>query len=305
MAAADRYTIHAVTINGTTFSGIRSYSVNANLEASFEPHDGLINPNFGAVLNQKPDVVIRTVDMAGLVAATGMAPLTITAITIFWQKRANCGTRASGSVHLKCVASSACAVLRPISATNNQITEAEIQIHMLSSDGLTNPWTWTDAVALSGTVQTVAHYTLGPVSIDPDGVTAAFAVPVTSWTFDPGINGETDSTDGLPFVDYYDVETIAPTFECTTPDVSLVMNALQTAQVAAVTFYLRKMSETGIGRVANATEEHISFTIADCVVHSPMLSGSAGQKAEQTIRLGATYDGSNAIAVIDFTAAIA
>lgn len=301
--AADRYTIHAVTINGTTFSGIKSYTMNANMTSSFEVHDGQAYPTFGAVLDQAPDLVIRTVDIAGLVAAVGMTPLAITSITVFWQKRADCGTRASGNVHLKATATTGCAVLRPISPQDNQIVEAEIHIYVTSSDGLTDPWTWTDNQALSGTIQPVAHYTLGPVTVTPSAESAV-AVPCKSWTFDPGIQGETDTTDGLPFHNYYDVESISPTLEVMTPDASVVMALTMKPKVAAAVFYLRKMQESGIGRVANATAEHIKFTIADCIVNTSAINGSVGQKADTTVTFGVTYDGSNSPVVINFASAI-
>lgn len=302
---ANRWYIHAVSVNGTYFSGITSYTMNGNVQKGIMGHDGQVDPTFAAVLEQKPDLVIRTCDLSGLIEAVGFNALPVTELIVWWQKGVSCGTRASGSVHLKATAALGCAVMRTIAPQHNQVCEAEVQIFVRSSNGIADPWVWTESQALGGTIAPVDHFTLGPVYVTPDGGSRT-NIPVNDWSLDPGINAEPVSNDGVSFADYVRIDKREPKFECTTPDVELVGDFPMNGVVAATEFFLRKISPgTAGGRVANATEEHIKFTIADGLGTMDTLQGDHGSEASAKFSLDATYNGTNAIVVIDFTAAIA
>ena len=47
---ADRYYIHAVSVNSTYFSGVTSYTMNSNMQKSIMGHDGQVDPTFAASL---------------------------------------------------------------------------------------------------------------------------------------------------------------------------------------------------------------------------------------------------------------
>lgn len=302
---ADRYYIHAVSVNGTYFSGVTSYTMNSNMQKSIMGHDGQVDPTFAAKMDQKPDITIRTTDISGLIEAVGFAGLGVTELIIWFQKGVSCGTRASGSVHLKAVASLGCAVMRTISAQHNQVVEGEVQIFVRSSDGLTDPWTWTADQALGGTVAAVEHFTLGPVYITADGGSRV-NIPVNDWSFDPGINAEPVSNDGLAFADYVRINTREPKFECTTSDMELASSFGMNGKSCITEFFLRKLSAaTTGGRVANATEEHVKFTIAEGLGHVDTMQGDHGSEASAKIMVDATSNLTDAIVAIDFTAAIA
>lgn len=302
---ADRYYIHAVSVNGTYFSGVTSYTMNGNMQRSIMGHDGQVDPTFAAVMDQKPDITIRTTDISGLVEAVGFGGLGVTELIVWFQKGVSCGTRASGSVHLKAVASLGCAVMRTIAPQHNQIVEAEVQIFVRSSNGLTDPWTWTADQALGGTIAAVEHFTLGPVYITPDAG-ARTNIPCNDWSFDPGINAEPVSNDGLAFPDYVRITTREPKFECTTPDVELAAAFGMNGKSCITEFFLRKIEAgaTG-GRVANATEEHIKFSMAEGLGAVDTMQGDHGSEASAKIMVDATSNLTDAIVAIDFTAAIA
>ena len=302
---ASRWYPHAVSVNSVYFSGIKSYTMNANTQKGIIGHDGQVDPTFACVLEQKPDLTIRTTDLSGLIEAVGFAGVAITELTVWWQKGADSGTRASGLVHLKAVATSGFAVMRPISAQHNQVVEAEVQIFLKSSTGLADVWTWTGSQALSGTIAAVDHFTLGPVYVTPTGGVRT-PVPVTDWNFDPGINVEPTSTDGLTFPDYIKVDSREPKFDCTTPDVSLVTTLTMTGECGLVEFFLRKLDDCGVGgRIDNATAEHIKFSIADGLGTVDTLQADHGAEASAKYTFDATSNLSDAIVTIDFTAAIA
>ena len=301
---ANRWYPHAVSVNGTYFSGITNYSMNANVQKGIMAHDGQVDTSFACVLEQKPDIVIRTTDLAGLVAAVGFSGVAVTELIVWWQKGVSCGTRASCSVHLKAVASLGCAVLRTISPQQGQITEAEVQI-FVRSNGTSDPWTWTASQALGGTVTAVDHFTLGPVYVTPDGGSRT-NVPVTDWSFDPGINAEPMANDGHAYPDYVKIDKREPKFDCTTPDVGLVTTLTMNGITGTVECFLRKLSPgTTGGRVADATEEHIKFTFADGLGTMETLQGDCNREATAKFMFDPTYNQTDAIVAIDFTAAIA
>ena len=301
---ANRWYIHAVSVNSTYFSGVRGYTMNSNVQKGIQGHDGQVDPTFATILDQKPDLVIRTNDISGLVEAVGFGSVAITELTVWWQKGADSGTRDSGSNHLKAVATSGLAVLRTISAQHNQIVEAEVQI-FTKSNGIADPWTWTGSQALAGTIAAVEHFTLGPIWITPSGGSRT-AFPATDWSFDPGINAEAVSNDGLAFPDYIKIDSREPKFDATTPDVSLVATIPMTGHCGVCEFFLRKLSQcTAGGRVANATEEHIKFTMAAGLGSMETIQGDHGSEASAKYMFNPTYNLTDAIVAIDFTAAIA
>jgi len=53
---ANRWYPHAVSVNGTYFSGIQSYTMNGNVQKGIMAHDGQVDPSFACVLEQKPEI---------------------------------------------------------------------------------------------------------------------------------------------------------------------------------------------------------------------------------------------------------
>ena len=68
--------------------------------------------------------------------------------------------------------------------------------------------------------------------------------------------------------------------------------------------YFRKKDEGGTV-VANATEEHISFTVDEGIITVDDVTGPHGDILGSQVVITPTYDGTNAIMAIDTTAAIA
>ena len=68
--------------------------------------------------------------------------------------------------------------------------------------------------------------------------------------------------------------------------------------------YLRKLAKNGT-RTADATAEHISFTIDDGMMYCSDITNRHGQRIGTEIVIHPIYDGSIAILVIDPACAIA
>lgn len=295
---------HAVSVNSSYFSGITGYDLNGNTQWSVESHDGEVDPSFVAVLDHKPDFTLRSQGVGSILAAVGFGGIALTDLTVLWKRGKDCGTRDSGSVHAKTVATSGCAVMRPLKATHNQIVEAEIQAYLKSSDGLTDPLTWSYTQALAGTISDVAHFTLGPVFVTPDGGSRT-QITVSEWEVDPGIEVEPESHDGVPFPTYIGISQRMPKATLTTPDINHTQVVNMNGQIGSIELFLRKLAEGGTGsRVSNATEEHIKITLADGMLITDRVSAETKGQAAANIVFDATRNGTDAIMVIEFDAAI-
>lgn len=303
--ASTKFYPHAASVNSTFYSGIMGYDLNGNVTRSVEAADGEVDPGFVATLDAKPDITYRTQGIGSLLAAVGFGGVALTELTLWWKKGKDCGTRDSGSVHAKTVATAGCAVMRALKASHNQIVEAEIQAYLKSSDGMTDPLTWSFTQALGGAIADVDRYTLGPVFVTPDGGSRT-QITVSEWEVDPGIEVEPESHDGVPYPTFIGIGSRMPKATLTTPDINHINTANMNGVIGSIELFLRKLSEGGAGgRVANATEEHIKLTLADGLLITERASAETKGGASGSIAFDATRNGTDAILAIEFDVAIA
>lgn len=300
-----RFFPHVQSLNSTYYSGIVGYTVNGNTQRSVMAHDGQVDPTHVAVLDQKPDITTRTVDVATVLAAVGFNGLALTEMTTWFQKGKDCGTRDATAVHAKAVATGGCAVMRALRAAHNQVVIAEIQSFLKSSDGLTDPLAWSYTQSLAGSVSAAAHYTLGPVYVTPSGGSRT-QITVQDWELDPGIDVEPESDDGLTYPTYVGINKREPKVSINTPDIDHTNVIDMNGTIGEAELFLRKISEGGEGaRVADGTAEHIKITIADGLILTDNVNAETDGKAQANMMVDCSYDGSNAIVVLEFDQAIA
>ena len=301
--ASARFYPYAQTINGTTYSGIRGYSINPNTSKSVMGHDGSVDPTHACVLDQNAAISTRTVDIANVLAAVGLDGLAITELTTFFRNGEDCGLRDTGDTHVKTVATSGCIVMRPLRASDNQVVEAEVEAFLKSSNGLTDPLTISFDQALTGAISEVAHYTLGPVFVTPDGGERT-RITVSEWEYDPGINIDSDTNDGVPYPTYIGIDSREPKASLTTPDIRHVQTINLAGKTGSMELFLRKLSEDGL-RVSEATAEHIKITIPDAHMTTDAMNAEQEGRGSASTMADATYNGSNAISTLSFGVAIA
>lgn len=303
---ARRYGLHAITMNedtaAFTLSGVTGLTVNHNINAMTMGHDGEVDPTFAAIMDSAPAAQIRCADVKTVIDEIPINGLALTLCNFFYQAWASKGARASGSAHLKGAATSGIAVLRRISAQHNQLAEIEAEALLLSSDGLTQPITFTDSSALAGTVAEVAHYTLGPVMLTVSGGSAT-AINVQGWDLDTGINLSAISDNGLPFPTDYSIESRDPTITIRSHELSKLAATGMLGAQFAIDLYLRKVTKHGT-RVANATEEHIKCSIAEALLHTDNSEGSHPGAGSMSVMVKPIFDGTNDIIAFDTTSAL-
>ncbi len=125
-------------------------------------------------------------------------------------------------------------------------------------------------------------------------------------TFDFGIDIIKHGSSGLVFPLFTGIQTRRPRFTIGTNDITALLDiglegTAQTATDSVV--YLRKITENG-ARVADATAEHISFTIDDGMIWVTSMGGSNNSPQAGEIIIQPTFDGTNPIVVTSTTATI-
>lgn len=304
--AVDRYTLYAIEVNGTLIDQIDEQTNTSGVQRIARSADGAATPTYTAVMRADPRFTFRTTDIKavldlidlndGLAIASG--------VNIYYQKLAEDGKRASGSVHRKVATAAAggLVVVRPISASVGEVAMVELEVFVKSSDG--DPLTWTNNAALpAGGGGVASLWTVGPVQINGTKYDGVRSVSV-----DPGIEVLAEASDGLVYPNFINITQQVPSISATIRNLAVAdllknAGAAQGGVASESYVWLRKIDEGG-KRVADATQEHIQFEVHEGLWNYEQVSGAHPDMQECAVSCQPTDDETNAIVVVDTTAAI-
>ena len=307
----DIHVLYAVNIDtvgaGDVFiDQITDFNVDTAINEILEGADGMVDPTFVAVQSQSPKVGFTSTKLATALAKCGISGLAISADADedgaeFWfQKVAEGGTRTSGSNHLKMTMKKGLLVPRSLSAPNDGI--ANLTFEALAVYDLTNdPIVIATSQSLEGTPVVDELFTCGPVEIN--GVALA---GIQEITIDFGITELIEGADGQVWPTFVGIMTRRPVITIRTLDVLSLNTFGLSGKAQGATdskIYLRKIAEGGT-RVADATEEHISFAIDEGRIMVNTISGGHDAPQMSEVKITPSYDGSNDIMVINTATAI-
>lgn len=268
-----------------------------------EPPDGLADPQYVALGGAEPKFKFTTTKLATALAAIGIDGLAIdgtsAALAMWLQKVSNLGIRASGSTHWKLSFADGLVVPRTLDAPSlDELAKISYEGFAISTDGTTHPVTVAGSAALLGTPSADEGFVPGYVDVNGTDING-----VQSINIDFGIEVRVYRGDGEAYPTFVAIMTRKPVINFTTNDVTaLTTIGAAGAAVSAsdITVFLRKVSE-GAVRVAAATTEHISFTVDEGRVEVGEISGNP---YAVPVKITPTYDGSNAIIVVNTATAI-
>jgi hypothetical protein len=312
MSITKLYTLYGVNINTADsvdlfISQITSQNFSANIEEILEFGDGVVDPTFAAILRQNPKIAFTSTKVASILGTIGIGGLEITADVDddgceFWfQKIQSGGTRATGSSHMKLTMAKGMIFLRSITASNDRIATADMEAIALY-DGTNNPFVVALNQALEGSVGSSEGFVAGPVSINGTTIEGIQEISI-----DFGINEIVQSGDGEVWPTFAAIGRRQPVITFKTTDVEVLNSLGLTGAVQGATdsvVYLKKVEEGGT-RVADGTEEHISFTIDEGRITVEDVTADDNDVAVATVKIQPTYDGTNETVVISTAAAIA
>ncbi len=313
MAVGNVHTLYAVDIdpitgaNAVFIDQVSDWNVDTGIGEILQNADGMVDPTFVAVGSQSPRIRFSSTALATILAKCGISGLKIDSDVThdgaeFWfQKVAEGGTRASGSNHIKMTMNEGMLLPRMIRATNGPPPATMDFEAVPTYDGTNDPLVIAASQALVGTPSVGELFTAGPVSINGSALAG-----IQDITIDFGIREIVQSGDGQVWPTFIGIMERRPVITIRSLEaIALSTFGLEgTAQSASDSvIYLRKIAEGGT-RVADGTAEHISFPIDEGRISVNTVGGTHGTPVIAEVKITPTFDGTNAILVINTATAI-
>lgn len=294
---------------GGQINQIEAHSINPGWETALLAPDGQVDPNFAAIMRGSPVLSFTTSAITRALTAAGISGLAIsgTAVDLWFQKYAQGGIRTSGSNSTKYSAAYGLLCPRTLRCVHNGYATLTYDVWARTNDGgATFPLAVTAAQAMPSITAADQLFTTGPVKINGTALEG-----IQDLTIDFGLRLVASGGSGCPFPEFIAIDKRQPVITAISTHVDFPTEsgmALHVAQGSTDSVaYLRKIAQNGAGgvvRVADATTEHISFTMDDGIVTIRETRAATGEAAIEVV-LEPSYDGSNAILVVSTAAAIA
>jgi len=316
MSVTALHTLYAVDVDPITEANavfvdqVNTFSIDPALQSILQSGDGQVDPTFVAVMAQSPRLRFTSTALATILAEVSSAFLTSgikidsdgthDGLEAFFHQITEGGTRTAGANHIKMTINEGLLIPRPLNAAQGGVASLDLEA-VIGYDGTNEPVVIATGQSLIGTPAVGEIFTLGPVSLNGTTING-----VQSIAYDPGLQIITQSGDGQVWPTFVAIMSRRPRLVINTVDVGVfsTFGLDGTAQSATDSVaYLRKIAEGGT-RVADGTAEHIKLTFDDGIIYCGPISGSQGQVLGAQLVLEPTYDGTNAIVVIDAASAI-
>ena len=206
MSAIDLYSLSPITLNATTIP-IANLNRSPDNDVKPQAHSGNLFPSIMTAPSAAPRFQFRTPFITAF-NLIGFGVLKLTTLNVFLAKFVDF-QRSASSVHRKyALAASAtgCARITGFTVEKNGVCWADVEVILLSSDGLVHPLAVTDNNALPSVASEPALHTLGPIKIN--GTTIG---GVASLAVDLGHGYEVEISDGDRFARNVALLSGAPT----------------------------------------------------------------------------------------------
>jgi len=273
---------------------VTNWNLPTGLQRVIDPSSGDIDPRFVAVLSCNPIIGFSTRQLS-ILASFGISGAAAATVAAYMQVMDANGVRNATSSK----ATMATGFCIPQSLTASQGGVAELTCQVIGySDGATAPIIFGSGAQPAAA--TAEAFTIGPVNIN------GTAYDCESVTVDFGIQVNVDSSSGDVYPTAVSVMSRAPTIRlsCKENDAWTALGLTGLAQdTTDSTVYFRKLAANGT-RTAEATAEHIKFTIDDGLISIDTSSLATGSPATHDVVITPVWDGTAAILVLSAASAI-
>lgn len=286
---------------GATAVPVSSITVNYGNEVFHDRVGSEYYKTFAAIKASKPTCTFETPDIGVLLAALGESTVsdfvtTAESLTVYFVKLSHGGNFLGGSTDISFVLNDATVVLRSIGPTHNERAVASVECFG-TYDGTHAAITYSAGATVPAATAQTTYYTLGKFYGD------AVSFETESWSLDTGITVQHEGHSGDYRPTRANVMRRDPTFTANVYDFGNNPDLVGESKTDCV-FYLQKVDQGGT-RVAVGTAEHISFTVSKAHLYQNESTANWGDEGKLQITCKPVYDGTNAIVLIDTTAAIA
>lgn len=281
------YSMYAFNTAGGLFDGLQSFNVSSELQRILNEGDGMPDQEFAAIMEAQPRLTFSTVKVSHALNICAFDGLAISATaTAFFQKRVNKGIMAGTLQHLRGTFTSGLLIPRRLSAVHGDEAIIEYELAILSSNGTSDPWTWTDSQSLSGSPVTDEKFTVGGATINNVALDS-----VRSIELDFGLELTNIGQGGEPYRTFVGIKKRKPSLIIETYDMT-ELNTYGTGGVgisSATNFTLDKIAQNG---TRSGTD--ITCTINEGMVTIDDAGGSNDDDGQITrLRIDPTFDGTN------------
>jgi hypothetical protein len=303
MALTDLYKLSYIVTPAGTIHQLEDRSIDPGLQEVILKGDGKVSPQYFAIMEQRPAFRFSTTAIASVLTklGSGFYPFT-SAVDLYLAKLSNSGGGiAAGAVHKKVTGTKGCIVPRRLRASHGGVARLECDGYFVSTDGTTAPISVASGVSLPTAVHSDEGFTLGPAKINGSMLGALQDLDIEF-----GYQQIIEGGDGELYPTFGGYDTRAPRVSIRTKDPSQLatLGVLGLAASGSNLFYLRKMDQS-LGRVANATAQHIKLTMTTGFHKSGAVDEDDNKESGFEFTSTPTDDGTNDILAISLASAIA
>lgn len=296
MAFSEAHVLYAVKKDSTVIGGVTGQGLPIQTTLRNDSANGLPYTTHLAIAAQSFNHNFETRSIAVALAAIGLSGVSIAGLTnkltLYAQKVAEGGTRASGSNHRTYTYNAGLVFPDRLSCQHQQDASLTYAIRP-TWNGTNNPVVIAESAALASNPLDNERFSLGPVVV---GGTTFDQISGIDINF--GINVRTESADGEIWDRFGWIETFAPTITLRGRKVTwfkdsagVPLGGLAATHVNT-SIYLRKRASGGMF-VADVTAEHVKFTAAGLAVIDEAGSFRGTGPGETTLTIHPYYDGTN------------
>lgn len=236
---------------------IRNARWNAGIQSLLERPAGHVHPMFRANQSQKPTLEFATNQLSTLLAVVGVGGASLAATQSYFKLANTTGNVARATTsHKRITINSSVIYWTSIRLSHNGAGEANCVI-ACNWDGTNDPFVYTGGVALNGNPTSGEWFGAGPVSINGTLVPGIQEITINSGIKLTQEGGESDLWDTFTGIEMTEPSVTIQTKEMTNW-ATLGLTGLALNGSTGLVFYARKFAANG-SRVANATQQHISF----------------------------------------------
>lgn len=299
-----------VYISGSSafsIDGVDPQQVDFGTEVTLLYAAGAVDPTRAAVLKVQPKISFTATDIKAMLDAgiwlDGFAipqSTTYTTVDVYATKSVESSVRATSTNQMRYRVTTGIIIPRTLTAQQGQAAKLACDIIPVF-DGTNAVIIPATGVSLPATPLIDECWTLGPASFNGTELDG-----LQGWTLNFGIEEELIFASGEVYPRRVHIKKRRPTIEFDLKDESAAVTygISGTAQGSTDSvFYLRKMTDNSVP-VANATAEHISFTIDDGILTVGQWGGGNDASHAGKLMLNPKWDGSNAIIVKNTAVAI-
>ncbi len=305
MTVKNVHTLYAVVHDSTAIGGVHALNIDPKDQVLAEATAGEPWARFTALVGQEPESTFSTYAINAALDLIGLTGSNIGDLTnglIFHaQKKLAGGVRGGAGTHRKMVVNDGLVVPQTLSVShrgNASLTYRVVTIY----DGSNDPIVLTESQNLPAAPNDLTRFTLGQTTIANVTIDQKLQLDI-----DFGIELDIEAADSDLWPTHVGIKAINPklTFRGTDGEWFKAGNIPLIGKVgthANSISYLRKRSQTGF--VADATVEHIKFTVDGYAHLGPIFDAQGNETAETGLIFETEYDGTNNPITIDTTSAI-